>query len=154
MSMPQLPVGAFFLTMLTSTTRHVQVRTLGMYRAAATQRGAHMMACRLTFLDHCVPGRSVLVSRISLAFPLDRRLTVHAEWDGSQLVVRALCAGTPRMTFDLAACGSVRKQLMKGHANDSDDVANAGDMEMVLASGDVANSLRRGILCVLCLQFS
>ena len=144
----------YLFTLLTSTIRHVQVRTLGMYRAAATQRGAHMMACRLTFSDHCVPGSTVLVSRISLAFPLDRRLTVHAEWDGSQLAVRALCAGTPRMTFDLAACGSVRKQLMKGHANDSDDVANAGHMETVLASGEVANCLRRGILCVFCLQFS
>ena len=129
-------------------------RTFGMYCAAAKQRGAYMMAHRLLFSDRLVHGRSVLVSRTSLAFPLDRRLTLDAVWDGSQLLVRAVCAGTPRMTFDLAARGSVWMQLMQGHATDSDEVVNNANRAMVLSSGDVANSFRHGILCIICVQQS
>ena len=116
--------------------------------------GVYMMACRLLFSDRLVHGRNVLVSRISLAFPLDRRLTLDAMWDGSQLLVRAVCAGTARMTFDLAAHGSVRMQLIQGHATDSDDVVNNANRALVLSSGDVTNSLRHGILCVIFVQHS
>ena len=140
--------------MLTSTIRHVHFCTLGMYCAAVKQRGVYMMACRLLFSDRLVHGRNVLVSRTSLAFPLDRRLTLDAMWDGSQLLVRAVCAGTARMTFDLAAHGSVRMQLIQGHATDSDDVVNNANRALVLSSGDVTNSLRHGILCVICVQHS